>query len=183
MDQQFPASGSVKENVAEILGLGFDINVIDIFGHTPLAVFCQSLGYALHLGRATALREQEVLTFLLQNGSDPNIGPRGQLPIFQKLYRCHCFGFCSQNQTQEHGSYCEDLLDSALSICGKNILKFRPRCQRRAKYTRYYTREIFQTLWDGREDACPYWDDTPWPKSTNGSDDGLLCQCCTDKVD
>ncbi|KAI0965355.1 hypothetical protein F4678DRAFT_334855 [Xylaria arbuscula] len=33
-----------------------------------------------------------------------------------------------------------------------------------ARYTAHYTRQVFESLWEGREHLCPYWDDREWPE-------------------
>ncbi|KAI0478682.1 hypothetical protein GGR56DRAFT_334277 [Xylariaceae sp. FL0804] len=61
------------------------------------------------------------------------------------------------------GSYTGDLWDAVLQSRGFDLAEFRHGYQRRAKYTKSYTRHNFEALWKGREALCPYWDDTPWP--------------------
>jgi hypothetical protein len=53
---------------------------------------------------------------------------------------------------------------------------FRKRYQRIPEYTSLYTREIFESLWKGRESLCPYWDDKPWPPLEDCNDD-KFCSC------
>ncbi|CVK85714.1 uncharacterized protein FMAN_06730 [Fusarium mangiferae] len=57
-----------------------------------------------------------------------------------------------------------DLWDTVLDICGYDISKFRRDYPRKASYKNGYSREIFEELWRGREDRCPYWNDDPWPE-------------------
>lgn len=172
---------SAIQNISSILNLGFDINAITLEGKTCLGLFSQRLGYFWESRRETALREQQALVFLLQNGANPHLALEG-LPVFQELYRCHCFGFCKRNGVWNHGSYCGDIWDSALSICGKDIPEFRAGYQRRAEYTECYTREIFEALWMGRENACPYWDDKPWPRPALGHAETTSCIRCGDST-
>ncbi|CZR37767.1 uncharacterized protein FPRO_07042 [Fusarium proliferatum ET1] len=57
-----------------------------------------------------------------------------------------------------------DLWDSVLDICGYDVSKFRRNYPRKASYKNGYSREIFEELWRGSEDRCPYWNDDPWPE-------------------
>lgn len=177
--------GSTKDNISAILNLGFDINAADSDGDTCLVAFSMQLGYLLFKGQPSAIREQEVLVFLLRAGANPYVIMWNGLPIFKGVYECHESdrSICSYEQYSLHGSYCGDLWDSALSICGMDILEFRAGYQRRAKYTERYTREMFEALWRERETECPYWDDKPWPPVVTDTDDGCQCLNCTADVD
>ncbi|SCV52755.1 uncharacterized protein FFB14_12773 [Fusarium fujikuroi] len=62
-----------------------------------------------------------------------------------------------------------DLWDSALSYLGYDILRFRRYYPRKARYMPGYTRQDFEKLWQGREGDCPYWDDHPWPSSSQNT--------------
>lgn len=120
-----------------------------------------------------ALREQEVLVFLLKKDADPRRVPTGRKPLPCTLY---CLG--QYGRQVDHGSYCGDLWDSAASICGQNIMEYRAGHQRRPEYTADYPREIFDLLWQGRERECPYWDDEPWPNASgDGDEEPSECVC------
>ncbi|KAF5267160.1 hypothetical protein FOXYS1_1970 [Fusarium oxysporum] len=78
-----------------------------------------------------------------------------------------------------------DLWDAALSYFGYDILRVRRYHPRKARYTSGYTRRDFETLWQGRERDCPYWDDQPWPSSRQNTTYTFrqpgrsnLCQAC-----
>jgi hypothetical protein len=175
------SGGVTEENVSAIFSLGFDINHTDNNGKTCLSLFMGNLGCPIQFENETILNEQAVLIFLLRQGADPYLVPEGEPNLFQRTYMCHCQGWCVydewiDNGMSRHGSYCGDVLDSALSICGKDFLGFRKQYQRIPEYTRFYTRKIFESLWKGREALCPYWNDTPWPPSVDGNDN-KLCSC------
>lgn len=174
--------GSSGKIVSATLALGFDINAVDSQGDTCLGVFSGNIGPRTSQVGSTyisgALRQQKTLVFLLQSGADDRIVPLGLPPVSHQAYSCHCFGFCWSDERQPHGSYCGDLWDSALSLRGKQISVNRLGHQRRAKYTEWYTRDIFEALWRGRESECPYWDDKPWPPSAKG-----VCPHCIDYHD
>ncbi|SCO42964.1 uncharacterized protein FFMR_07124 [Fusarium fujikuroi] len=70
---------------------------------------------------------------------------------------------CSMSQSSLMG----DLWDTVLDICGYDISKFRRNHPRRASYKNGYSRKIFEELWHGREERCPYWNDEPWPDFSN----------------
>ncbi|KAI1741094.1 hypothetical protein F4680DRAFT_417174 [Xylaria scruposa] len=65
---------------------------------------------------------------------------------------------CHELNHYDLGSYRGDLWDSVLHACNYSITDFRKR-PRIARYTRDYTREDFEKLWEAREFSCPYWDD------------------------
>ncbi len=52
-----------------------------------------------------------------------------------------------------------DVWDAALASCGYSIVEFRRKHPRRARYTKFYTRGVFESLWKGREHLCPYYND------------------------
>lgn len=177
--------GSTRDNISSILDLGFDINATDSYGRTCLVTFSKGLSYQVHKRPFSVIREQEVLVFLLRAGANPYVIKWNDLPIFKEVYECHESdrNICGENEDTPHGSYCGDLWDSALSICGMDILEFRAGYQRRAKYTKDYTREMFEALWRGRETDCPYWDDKPWPPVVTNTNDGCQCLNCTADVE
>ena len=168
------SSGSTVQNVAAILNLGFDINAPNEYGETCLYMFAKTLGY--FMSPSTALREQSVLAFLLRNGADPDQAPTDKPSISSGLYHGHGTKFCRENRSWKHGSYCADVWDSALHISGRDILEHRAGHRRRPKYTANYTREIFELLWKGRENECPYWVEEPEPNLWDKQDGGPLRQ-------
>lgn len=178
--------GSTKDNISAILDLGFDINATDNDGITCLGIYSNSLGHWSGEGPASAIREQEVLVFLLQSGADPHAVIEHGISIVKGIYECHDSfrRIYRRYKRGPQGSYCGDLWDSALSICGMDILEFRAGYQRRAEYNWAYTRRMFEALWRGRETACPYWDDEPWPPvATGDTNDGCQCSDCTGNAD
>jgi hypothetical protein len=164
--------GSTVQNAAATLSVGFDINSTNDYGETSLHIFAQALGYLM--SPTAALREQSVLVFLLQNGADPYQAPADEPSIPFALYLGHTTGFCIHNGHTEHGSYCADVWDSALYISGRGIPEQRAGHSRQPEYTASYTREIFELLWKGRENECPYWIEEPRPNLCEERDGGLL---------
>ncbi len=78
-------------------------------------------------------------------------------------------------------SYCGDLWDAVLDACGYDIRQFRQGYPRTGRYSPRYTRSHFRALWKGREERCPYWDDSCWvsPIDEDGGGDRSedLCLC------
>ncbi|QKX58645.1 uncharacterized protein TRUGW13939_05772 [Talaromyces rugulosus] len=141
---------------AEMLRAGANINIRNADGLTCLHICLQSSGTGL---RATLwqrpITEYETLKFLVESGADPRAVNFSGMTVSDVAYTTSGRGFC--------GSYPGDLWDCVLQSCDYNIKEFRSIYRRKAKYTRFYTREVFENLWQGREEFCPYWDDSPWP--------------------
>jgi len=98
----------------------------------------------------------------MSRGADPfDLGLPGSTPSYE-AYGSMCKP-CSMSQSSLMG----DLWDSILDLVGYDITSFRQDYPRIASYKNGYTREIFEQLWRGREERCPYWDDEPWPKFVN----------------
>lgn len=182
-----------KRNLAAILELGMDINAEGIERETCLKEFSENLCFYQSrlyplLAVDTITKDLDALVFLLQAGADPHrIASSGESPlkIFQEAFQCPCtdLGVSRGNSKQPLGGYRGDVWDSALFLCGSNMQEFREGYQRRPNYTSWYTREAFEALWKGRENDCPYWDDSPWPKFGDERDDAPLCSECMDKPD
>lgn len=102
---------------------------------------------------------QLALIFLVSQGADVRARDNRGLSVSDLAYRKSCV------EAPGLGSYRGDLWDSVLAACGYDIREFRSagRYVRRGSYTDWYTRQDFERLWEGREDRCPYWDDSPWP--------------------
>jgi hypothetical protein len=90
--------GVTEKNVSAILNLGFDINYTDNNGKTCLNLFMGQLGYAILFWNGTILNEQDVLVFLLKHGADPYLVSGGQPNVFQRIYMCHCRGWCGEDR-------------------------------------------------------------------------------------
>lgn len=98
----------------------------------------------------------------MSRGTDSfDLGLPGSMPSYE-AYGSMCKP-CSMSQSSLMG----DLWDSLLDLLGCDIASFRQDYPRIASYKNGYTREIFEELWTGREERCPYWDDEPWPKFLN----------------
>ncbi|KAI0531917.1 hypothetical protein GGR58DRAFT_523841 [Xylaria digitata] len=118
---------------------------------------------------------------LVKHGADVYAADRSGVTVSQIAYaESTCLV-----RSYHLGSYRGDLWDAVLHSCGYNLLDFRKLCRpRRAKYTKHYTRQDFEELWDGRQDECPYWDDNEWPADEGngevdnfGTDEKILCVC------
>lgn len=106
-----------------------------------------------------ALERRDLLVYLISRGEHPcDVDSEGKTPSFE-AYGGMCKS-CSMSQSSLMG----DLWDTILDIHGYDISSFREGYPRVVTYTNGYTREIFEQLWSGREERCPYWDDEPWPK-------------------
>ncbi len=71
------------------------------------------------------------------------------------------------------GSYIGDLWDSVLALSGYEVVDFRRGFPRKGIYKHHYTREIFEQLWSGNENLCPYYDDAAvdtWVTFSDGDD-------------
>ncbi|EWG54109.1 hypothetical protein FVEG_12403 [Fusarium verticillioides 7600] len=105
---------------------------------------------------------RDLLTYLISRGADPCTADNwGETPSYL-AYGSMC-GPCSMSQSSLMG----DLWDTVLDICGYDISIFRRNCPRKASYKNGYSREMFEELWLGREERCPYWSDEPWPEFSN----------------
>ncbi|KAF5637789.1 hypothetical protein F52700_4491 [Fusarium sp. NRRL 52700] len=108
------------------------------------------------------LERRDLLTYLISRGTNPCAADfMGRTPSYL-AYGSMCKP-CSMSQSSLMG----DLWDTVLDICGYNISWFRRNYPRKASYKNGYTRAIFEDLWRGREERCPYWNDEPWPEFSN----------------
>lgn len=109
-----------------------------------------------------ALERRDLLIYLISTGDDHCDSDFPGSRLSYQAYGGMCKP-CSLSQSSLVG----DLWDSLLDIYGYNVSEFRQDYQRIPTYKNGYTREIFEQLWSGREERCPYWDDEPWPKFLN----------------
>ncbi|KAJ4013021.1 hypothetical protein NW766_006841 [Fusarium irregulare] len=72
-----------------------------------------------------------------------------------------------------------DIWDAALHISGYDVAEFRATRRRRPRYYFSYTRQLFEELWKGKEDECPYWNDEPWPPLGPEEQDSDRDSVCT----
>ncbi|KAF5533826.1 hypothetical protein FMEXI_11620 [Fusarium mexicanum] len=108
------------------------------------------------------LQRRDLLTYLVSRGADPYKADfMGRTPSYL-AYGSMCKP-CSMSRSSLMG----DLYDTVLDICGFDISKFRCNYPRKASYKDCYSREVFEELWRGREERCPYWNDEPWPEFSN----------------
>lgn len=108
------------------------------------------------------LERRDLFIYLISRGTDPcTADTKGKTPSYI-AYGSMCKP-CSMSQSSLIG----DLWDTVLDICGYDISRFRHNYPRKASYKNGYSREIFEELWRGREERCPYWNDKPWPEFSN----------------
>ncbi|EEU37880.1 uncharacterized protein NECHADRAFT_88161 [Fusarium vanettenii 77-13-4] len=105
--------------------------------------------------------QKDILVFLLKHGADAHSLGLSGISVSRFAYNQALCTKCREVYPAHLG----DLWDSVLDDCGYEILEFRKISPRRARYTKDYTREVFEQLWQGKEDRCPYWDDEPWPEA------------------
>jgi hypothetical protein len=100
---------------------------------------------------------RDSLVYIVRQGADVYATDRLGRSVSQFAYSETCW-----STARELGSYCGDLWDAVLDLCGYDISQFRKGYPRRAMYTDDYFRQDFERLWEGREGRCPYWDDEDW---------------------
>nr|CEG05099.1 unnamed protein product [Fusarium clavum] len=109
-----------------------------------------------------ALERRDLLIYLMSRGADPfDLGLPGSTPSYE------AYGSMCKPCYMSKSSLMGDLWDTILDLLGYDIASFRQDYPRIASYKNGYTREIFEELWKGREEHCPYWDDETWPKFSN----------------
>ncbi|KAI0455022.1 hypothetical protein F5B21DRAFT_473465 [Xylaria acuta] len=158
-----------------LLNRGSRINETDSNGSTCLHLFFRS--WILPPWEENWL---DALIYVVQRGADVYSADMFGTTVSQIAYAERT---CKDSRYL--GSYRGDLWDAVLHACGYNILEFRTAFPRRARYTRLYTRKDFESLWNGREHLCPYWDDDEWPAALGpdrrvtdlGSSEKCLCTC------
>ncbi|CZS74476.1 unnamed protein product [Fusarium graminearum] len=99
----------------------------------------------------------ECLAYLLQQGADPYARDNeGNTPS--------SIAYSMMGHRDTIDGTLGDVWDAALHTSGFDLSHFRKTFRRRPRYDySFYTRQMFEELWRGREDQCPYWDDEPWP--------------------
>ncbi|KAK5659900.1 hypothetical protein OQA88_13364 [Cercophora sp. LCS_1] len=116
------------------------------------------------------------LAFLINRGAVVNAEDNHGYSVSHIAYSqtCHV-------KFERNWSFPGDLWDAVLDTCGYGVQDFRNGYPRSAKYTDTYTRDDFESLWKGREERCPYWNDEFW---VSPMDDGkcraafqTLCLC------
>ncbi|KAF2963472.1 hypothetical protein GQX73_g10101 [Xylaria multiplex] len=124
------------EHFSLLLRLGADIQARDSRGRSCLHIYIQTLGLW------SAIREVEIIRFLIQNGADIHARDDNGIGVYEVAYH--------NGYYKDIGSKPGDVWDYILQDCGHDIRQFRRDHQRRAVYTKYYTRENFEELWRGR---------------------------------
>lgn len=156
-----------------LLDLGACIDARDCYGRTCLHVFL----VALHSNvNACGEEQSDVLRFLITRGADINARDDNGFTVSEMAYMKD-LGHWEMSWDTSLSSFVGDLFDSVIHSVGHSIAAHRhwAGIPRQAKYTKVYTRENFEELWEGRENECPYWDDNPWPPSLEDdtNDDGI----------
>ncbi|KAH8673392.1 hypothetical protein BX600DRAFT_433023 [Xylariales sp. PMI_506] len=147
--------GCQPESVTLLLELGAHIHARDAHGWTCLHTFI----YSLHF---VSKAEREVLEISFRRGVDiivirDNYGDTASDLAYYSI----------SAYKDKVGSYPGDLWDLVSLSHGYNITSNRRIKPRRAVYAEWYRRADFESLWEGREHLCPYWDDQPWSPGLN----------------
>lgn len=95
------------------------------------------------------------LKFLIEKGADVYAEDESGQSVSHAAYSRNCSDGAAW-------SYRGDLWDAVLDACGYDIREFRTGYPRTAGYTPEYTRSDFDSIWNGREKRCPYWNDAVW---------------------
>ncbi|OIW24632.1 ankyrin [Coniochaeta ligniaria NRRL 30616] len=155
------------QQLAFLLSKGCSISDVDYYGFNCLQVFFTNAPSP----EAGSLRD--FLVYLVGQGADVYATDRLGRSVSQLAYSKTCW-----SEMAVLGSYCGDLWDAVLDLCGYSVLEFRKGYPRRAIYTRSprspgwnYSRVDFERLWEGREHRCPYWDDAEWQSPEDGGHD------------
>ncbi|KAI0455707.1 ankyrin repeat-containing domain protein [Xylaria acuta] len=149
------AGDRAVEGLCKLLDAGANINARDDEGQSCLHRCLRCFWAPLE---NTWIRKHfDVVQLLLTRGADVYARDNRGQSVCEVAY--------SQKDLQygKRGSYVGDLWDAVLHSCGYDIAEFRQGNQRRANYTEIYTRQDFETIWKGKEDQCPYWNDEAWP--------------------
>lgn len=102
-------------------------------------------------------REWNPLLFLVRNGSKVRSIDNEGRSVREIAYESK-LNLWDYHDT---GSYKGDLLDVVLTRCGYDIRRMRQGFPRTPEYSTRYTRQVFQMMWEGKEQLCPYYDDPP----------------------
>lgn len=60
---------------------------------------------------------------------------------------------------RQSNSQMGDIWDAVLAESGHDVAKYRSRHPRVARYTEHYTPADFRSIWQGKEERCPYYDE------------------------
>ncbi|KAF5568810.1 hypothetical protein FPHYL_2617 [Fusarium phyllophilum] len=149
--------GQERQTLDLLISHGYNLQA---FGGKQTGLHGFFLNKRKSFSRVTERRD--LLTHLISRGADPCTADIiGETPSYL-AYGSMCKP-CSMSQSSLMG----DLWDTVLDICGYDIPTFRRNYPRKASYKNGYSREIFEELWRGREERCPYWNDEPWPEFSN----------------
>lgn len=146
-----------RRSIHCLLKNGYDVNSI-LQGKTGIHYLMTK---KIHLWLAFMPEFMDLLIFVMENGGDIwAVDDAGYLAAH------YAYDVTCEADYLFSPSLKGDLWDSALSYLGYDILRFRRYYPRKARYMPGYTRQDFEKLWQGREGDCPYWDDHPWPSSS-----------------
>jgi hypothetical protein len=111
--------------------------------------------------------------------------PRDKWNAIRYLCDCGADIFATNNEGQSvsalaydsnttSSSFSGDLWDFVLAQCGHDIAQFRKSYKpREAKYRGLYTRQVFEEMWQGQEERCPYYYDEEPRRYYNDEERGL----------
>lgn len=158
------------EGVSVLLDRGANVHARDRFGKTCLALCVGSLAswrpwfLVPNITSAQRLAEpRDVLLMLIRRGADVLAVDYTGLSVSEIAYL---------TVGDEGLSVAGDLWDVVLADCQLDVASFRAACgiRRRPRYGKWYTRELFEDLWRGREHLCPYFYDDEEGLSTDGEE-------------
>ncbi|KAK9780844.1 putative Ankyrin [Seiridium cardinale] len=135
---------------------GSDILAADDYGR----------GYLYHLMSLNRMMQvldwPRIIAYMIKRGADVHATTHTGTSVSDIAYRKLCSG--AESDKYFRG----DVWDLALEISGHGdkILEFRKKSPRAVKYSSKYTRADFESLWKGREERCPYWNDAVWPDAS-----------------
>ncbi|KAF2119075.1 ankyrin repeat-containing domain protein [Lophiotrema nucula] len=158
----FDSVGHEARKVQLLLDRGADIHARDDEGYTCLHAVLQAARLPSKYTRDIAL-----LTLLIRRGANILSKANNGRSIFEDAYDCSSISVITT------GSYRADLWDCTLVCSGHGHLARRAD-QRRFCYTEQYTHELFEAMWSGGKEVCPYFDDTfsiSWYNINKGCED------------
>ncbi|KAH9904499.1 hypothetical protein F4778DRAFT_732691 [Xylariomycetidae sp. FL2044] len=147
------------EKVNTLIDLGADVHCRAPNGKTCLHYYVvRMLSSHLHISERI-----NIMQTLLIRGADPR-----SVDYYGVSVSCDIYSWDRTVRSSSKGSMDVDIWDSVLQRCGYDIKEFRCKHHpREALYGKDYTREMFESLWKGQEQDCPYWDDEPWIGTAN----------------
>ena len=132
----------------------------DKSGWTCLHILTQGI-------RVCNQREISSLLYLINSGADVLAVDNAGKSVSDYAYSRN-----DNDKSCDLDGYRGDLWDLALARCGYDIYEMREKHPHAPRYRRRYSRCGFEMLWNGFEDLCPYYHDTPvWPPGAEPVED------------